>query len=396
MQGQVHPDFESVARVFRAQLKKSPGGSALSIWHRGREVVDVWGGMRADGEPWQEDTMALSFSTTKGVISTLLHVLVDEGALRYDDPVSRYWPEFAGGGKKRMTVREVMCHEAGLSDIRSMVEDASEMLDWEGMCDVLAWRAPSRLAGKPGYHAMTYGYLVGEIIRRVTGGELSELIAEKIARPLELDGLYCGLPESENARVAELSHGGEGGGGGSDPAVRQKRERRGRRWRRAIWVVSLGQRDIKDARDALAPRGISSFDWNAPEVWRAHIPAANGIFTARSLARMYAALCGSIDGLRLVSPGTFASLSAVQSRGSDQVLLFPMGWRLGYHRLMTLWGPRTRGFGHAGYGGSGAWCDPERGLAVGLTVNSGTGTPVGDFRLGKLSRVALQIADNRR
>jgi CubicO group peptidase (beta-lactamase class C family) len=131
LSGHVHPDFERVAAVFQRQIPRDVGGAALCIYHRGQKVVDCWAGTRdAAGRPWQEDTVSISYSTSKGVASTLVHMLVDRGLLDYDAPVCDYWPEFAQGGKGEITLRQLMCHEAGLYNIRSMVDHAKRMLDW--------------------------------------------------------------------------------------------------------------------------------------------------------------------------------------------------------------------------------------------------------------------------
>ena len=138
LDGYVHPDFSEVARVLRKQIpgtrkRFAPGGAAVCIWHRGEVVVDCWGGTRdVEGDPWESDTMALSYSTTKGVTSTLLHIFADRGIVDYDAPVREYWPEFGQAGKENITVRQVMSHKAGLYHIRDIVDDAHDMLDWAG------------------------------------------------------------------------------------------------------------------------------------------------------------------------------------------------------------------------------------------------------------------------
>jgi CubicO group peptidase (beta-lactamase class C family) len=152
--------------------------------------------------------------------------------------------------------------------------------------------------------------------------------------------------------------------------------------------------DFERAAAALAPRGISSFDFSSDEALQASIPAANGLFTARSLARMYATLAagGTLDGVRLLSPATVARATEIQSQGYDQVTIFKMRWRLGYHRVGSLRGVPPRAFGHFGWGGSGAWGDPASQLALGFVVNTGSGTPIGDLRILRLNTAALACA----
>ena len=180
----MHPDFVRVAEILRGQLRRG-GGGALCVYHRGEVLVDCWGGVRdEDGRPWQEDTLALSYSTTKGVASTLVHVLVDRGELDYDDPVARYWPGFAKAGKGEITLRQLLCHEAGLYDIRGMLDHARRMLDWGYMVEALEGAAPVHPPGEAhGYHGLTYGWLVGEIIQRVTGASLGAFWTRRCAGP---------------------------------------------------------------------------------------------------------------------------------------------------------------------------------------------------------------------
>ena len=206
-EGYVHPDFWRVAKTLERIIPRTgAGGAALCIYHRGEKVVDLWGGTRDEyGNRWESDTLALSYSTTKGIASTLLHILADRGLVDYDKPVAHYWPEFAAGGKERITVRQVMCHEARLYSIRALVDDAQHMLDWNYMVGALANTVPMHPPGTAhGYHALTYGWLVGELAQRVTGKPFGELLQSEIATPLELDGLYVGLPEDQMHRRARL------------------------------------------------------------------------------------------------------------------------------------------------------------------------------------------------
>lgn len=392
LDGHLHPAYRPLARALEQQLARSGGGASLCVYQDGRCVVDLWGGV-ADraGRPWRRDTMSLSFSTTKGVASTALHMLADRGAIGYDEPVAAYWPEFGRAGKQGITVRQVLAHQAGLYDVRGMIAHARELMDWDRMTDALAAARP-RDVGVSAYHALTYGFLVGELVRRVSGLEFSEFICREIAEPLGLDGLYCGVPPAELARAAELI----GARRRDDDARRVSPVRRAVR-RAALRAVGRALR-LQDAGRALMPHGIGDLDFSSPELLRATIPAANGVFTARALARMYAALAdgGSLDGVRLMSEATVRAASEVQSRQRDRVLKFDMKWRLGYHRVGSLRGSPRAAFGHFGYGGSGAWADPRRRLAVALTLNTGTGTPFGDLRILRINAVALACADGAR
>lgn len=397
VEGFIHPDFWSVARLFKSLVPDNePGGAALCIYHRGRKVVDLWGGTSdTKGTPWKTDTASISYSTTKGVASTLLHTLVDEGLLDYDEPVSKHWPEFAHSGKGAITIRQVMCHEAGLYDIRGMIDHASRMMDWDYMIAALEAAHPVHAPGTShGYHGLTYGYLVGELIQRVTGKPFAQVLDEKLSTPLGLEGLFIGLPPEQAHRKASLVLAGiQSAKGGAD-------RYRGylatvNRWLRMVGVPI----DLREAEKALIPHGIDELDWNSPEFAAACIPSANGIFTARSLARLYAALAGGgeLDGVRILSEKTLFRAATIQNRTVDRVVPFPMQWRLGYHRpfMLGLGTTVRHAIGHFGFGGSGAWADMDRNLSVALTLNSGVGTPFGDLRIIRISTAAARAADHR-
>ncbi|MEZ4369732.1 MAG: serine hydrolase domain-containing protein [Polyangiaceae bacterium] len=176
--GHAAPEFIRVRDALWRQLKRTGGGAAVSVYYQGECVVDVWGGVRDEtGRPWERDTLSVSFSTTKGVASTALHLLVDRGLVDYDAPVARYWPEFAQAGKAAITVRQLMSHQAGLYGLSELAERAEDLLDWELMVARLAAAAPAHRPGShSAYHALTYGFLVGEIVRRVSGRPLSDFI----------------------------------------------------------------------------------------------------------------------------------------------------------------------------------------------------------------------------
>jgi CubicO group peptidase (beta-lactamase class C family) len=397
VEGYIHPDFWSVARLFKSLIPSpGPGGAALCIYHRGRKVVDLWGGtVDATGARWNADTASISYSTTKGVASTLLHMLVDRGLADYDEPVAKHWPEFAYAGKEKITIRQVMCHEAGLYDIRNMIDHARRMMDWDYMIRALEAAHPIHEPGTThGYHGLTYGYLVGEIIQRITGKPFGQVLEEEITRPLGLDGLFIGLPASQLPRKATLQMAGlQGQKGGAD---------RTRSYLATLnrWLQMLGiPVDLREAERALIPHGIDEVDFNSPEFAAACIPSANGVFTARSLATLYAALAagGEMNGVRLVSEKTLHRASTIQNRTVDRVVPFPMQWRLGYHRPFTmgLGSGVKHGIGHFGFGGSGAWADLDRNLSVALTLNSGVGTPFGDLRIVRVSTAAVRCADRR-
>ncbi len=389
----MHVGFENVARVFRRQLRRTTGGAAVAVYYRDEVVVDLWGGRRTDGQPWQRDTLAMCFSTTKGVISTALHLLAEQGEIEYDAPVAAYWPQFAQGGKESVKVRHVLTHSAGLHRMRTLVDHAKRMLDWDYMVAALERAKPAYEPGsRHGYHGLTYGWLAGELVRRVSGRSIAQFVDEELARPLGLDGLYVGCPPGERGRVAPLA-----------PMAAPLAGRLGLR----PWEVMGGPigripallgLPVSPRRfvNALLPRGIEDVLWG-PEVMDAEIPAANGFFTARSLAKLYALLAhgGEVGGMRLLSSRTVEKIAVVQSGGPDLVLVLPMGWRLGYHSAFTTRGVVPGAFGHFGFGGSGGWADPRHDLALAMVCNRGTGTPIGDLRMAQLGTVAVRAAAGR-
>ena len=396
LEGYVHPSFGDVAgRLLRQLPRNEPGGAALTVYHRGRCVVDVWGGTRnRAGDPWLEDTTAPSFSTTKGVVSTLLHVLVDEGRARYDDPVATFWPAFAEHGKDAITLRHVLCHEGGLYRMGELTRDPADMLDWNAMVERLAAAQPAHTPGaRHGYHAITYGWLAGHLAERIGGASLEALLASRLREPLGLDGFHIGLPEDALARRAWLIHDD----GVSTPTGPPGEDTAGRIRQALERLLRLVGVDLDEFRAALMPFD-APFDWNAEATVKAVIPAANGQFTARSLARMYAMIAegGELDGVRVLSGERVAAMGEVQNRSRDAVLSLPMHWRLGYHRVFTFDRRAPNAFGHFGYGGTGAWCDPSRRLAVALTLNSGVGTPVGDLRITRISTDVLATVERLR
>ncbi|MGB1088234.1 MAG: serine hydrolase domain-containing protein, partial [Alphaproteobacteria bacterium] len=382
LEGYIHPDFGLVSDVLQKQLPETGfGGSALTIYHRGECVVDVWGGTKnSNNDPWEKDTLSLSFSTTKGIMSTLLHMLMDQGKAQPEDKVAVHWPEFAQNGKQDITIRTLMCHEAGLYRVYDMVDSAQAFKDWDGMVKRMEEATPYHTPGTAhGYHGITYGWLIGGLIEKITGKALGDVLDEMLVQPLGLDGAYCGLPVQELARRTELTLKM---GNDPSPADVEKREKR----LALIKKLTFGKIDLSQGVAALSPPKMEGYDFNGDEEIQVPVPGANGCFTARSLARIYGAIAngGELDGTRILSAEAVSRMGEVQNRTMDKALIIPMHWRMGYHRIFTypFVGPKARrGFGHAGFGGSGAWADPVRAMSLGLTVNSGIGTPTGDARL---------------
>lgn len=410
LKGDFDPSFSSIANTFKKiQPAHGRGGSALTIYFKGEKVVDVWTGQLKEDTPWQQDSMALSFSTGKAVLATLLHRLVDQGILDYDQPLAYYWPEFAKNGKDKITIRHVLSHQSGLFDIRQNIKSAAQMLEWQQMLHVFEQATPRFEAGKDtAYQALTFGWLLGGVIEKATGESLESVFQKELVEPLQLDGAYFGVPQSELDRVARpiiLPPASEPLAADADKNKDQSKTASKKRpplLANGKRPLSLQEKVLKlaginpyDAEDALMPKGASRFSFFSDRALQACIPAANGVFTARSLAKMYAMLSngGEIDGKAYLSPERVQLLSQVQTTQRDRIMMLPMNWRLGYHRVLTLGKRVPEGFGHIGYNGSGAWCDPSRKLSFAYVHNFAGSSVTGDPRLWWLTQTALQTAD---
>ncbi len=394
MEGFVHPDFALVTEKVHSIMKSAPGGMAVAVYHHGELVVDAWKGVRnAAGDPWLRDTMSMSYSTTKGVVATIVHRLVDQGLLDYDTPVAHYWPEFEAAGKETITLRHLLTHQAGLHDVRSIAGSAEDLINWEHMTKLLAEAEPKWAIGtRSAYHALTYGWLVGEVIRRVTGLTVNQALQREITSPLGIGGMYIGAPAEVRGDIAEQL---------VDPKGAARLFKMTKTLARIKSFQPMYQALVIDDMIDVA---------TTDHIHDGEIPAANGVFTARSLARMYAALAtpGDFDGPPLVSAETLREATRIQTTlgangdgrsgikvGRDAGVGFNMRWRLGYHLVGTTAGVLPRAFGHFGFGGSGAWADPESGLAVAMILNQVGGTPFGDTKMLRIGGAAVRSAKRR-
>jgi CubicO group peptidase (beta-lactamase class C family) len=371
--------FEGVRDAFDANFAKGLEiGGSFSAYHRGEKVVDLWGGTAdvATNRPWDERTLALVFSTTKGATAICANKLAQEGALDVDAPVAKYWPEFAAGGKSDIPVKFLLSHQAGLAWVDGEMT-LDEALSWDPVVDALAQQVPHYEPGSQhGYHATTYGWLVGELIRRVSGKSVGTYFHDEVAAPLGLD-FWIGLPESEEARVAPLV------GGLADPAINADPEVR-------KLIADIMGPDTVLGKALFAPGGAFADPevWNSRALHAAEVPAANGIGDARSLARMYAACIGSVDGVRLLTDGQLRLATTQLTTGPNTVLLdmdiqFGLGFML-RSSLIELGGPRS--FGHFGAGGSVGWADPDADLSFGYVMNRMDMGLAGDARSYDLIR----------
>lgn len=393
-QGDVDPRFQDLATQFSRfqDARSDQGGAALVVYFKGQKVVDIYTGMKSETEQWQSDSMSVCYSTGKGILATLAHILVSKGLIEYDRPVAEYWPEFAQHGKERITLAHILSHQSGLFDIRNLIEDASEMADWSHMLDVVAAAKPRfDVATDAAYQPLTFGWQVGGVLEKATGMTLASLMQEYLVEPLALDGAYFGVPTHELNRVARSIFKKKPQVSEQKPSAKASQARKPNLMEKAL---TLSGQSPQDFQDAMIPKGMKNLNMFSDRGLQAIIPAANGVFTANSLAKVYAMLAnkGQWNDQQLIQPEMFNRLSQVQYTQRDRVMPLPMHWRLGYHRVLTL-GKSSKGFGHIGFNGSGAWCDPERGLSFAYTHNFPTGSLTGDYRLWGLTQETLRCTD---
>jgi CubicO group peptidase (beta-lactamase class C family) len=351
--GWVEPGFEAVRDAFVSNFTEhGEVGAAVSAYVDGRPMLDLWGGL-ADakiGRPWTEDTVVPVFSSTKGVTAVGANLAIERALIDPDATVATYWPEFAAAGKGSITVRQVLSHQAGLPLVEGEFT-LDEALSWEPIVTALAAQAPLWPPGSQhGYHMRTYGWLVGELLRRVSGVSPGQFLRRQVADPLGLQ-FWVGLPDELERRVARLV-----------PPASSLREA----------LAPFGESMLL-ARVFANPSGLFDYDemWNTRRLHACELPSSNGIGDARSLSRLYASLIGDgVDGVRSLQPDTVAAATVEQVRGPDAVIgvetRFGLGFMLG--KSFGLANPESC-FGHAGAGGSLAFADPSTGLAFGYVMN---------------------------
>lgn len=361
--GTVADGFEPVRTAFEENFRvRQDVGAAFSAYVGGRKVVDIWGGDAHPNRPWSEDTLVLAFSVAKGVTAFVMQVLATRGLLDIEAPVAQYWPEFAQNGKSEVTVRQVLTHTAGvpllpdywpwisldkpeayrdLALITSKLEEAP--LQWEAGTDFA-------------YHSTTYGWILGEIVRRITGKTLGAFLQDEVAQPLGLE-MYIGTPETVHDRVATLI---------PDPAYDSD-----------LFYEHFAP-DLPTGQTAFLGRerrfgSAVLHTYNNPLMWLAESPAANGIMDARSLARLYAVLAngGELDGIRLVPADSIEEWSRLRVDQKDRYDDRDFRIGLGYIRSSSWYrmGPTDATFGDPGMGGAVGWADPERNLSFAFIPN---------------------------
>jgi CubicO group peptidase (beta-lactamase class C family) len=373
IQGHFELKFEAVREAFAALFEDTQErGAALCIQIGGETVVDLWAGTAdKDGaEAWHTDTIANLFSCTKTFTAVTALQLVGEGKLKLDEPVSRLWPEFSAAGKDAITLRQLLCHQAGLPALREMLP-AEALYDWQAMTTALAAEQPWWTPGQGhGYAAITYGWLVGEMLRRADGRGPGESIVARVARPLGLD-FHVGLADDQFYRVAHIARGK--GNTGDEAAQR-------------LLQATMREPGSMTARAFTNPPSIMT-STNKPEWRRMQQPAANGHGNARSLAGFYS---GLLDG-SLLEPELLNELTREHSVGQDKTLLtqtrFGLGCMLDQPDVPNAtYGLGAKAFGHPGAGGSIGFADPEREVAFGFVTNTLGPYVLMDPRAQKLAR----------
>lgn len=390
--GTVQPGWEPVRDAFAYNLANTEEiGAGASVYHRGKQVVSLWGGSfdRARTEPYTDQTLQLVFSTTKGITAIALGMCVDRGLIAYSDKVSTHWPEFAAHGKGDATVAQLVSHQCGLYTVDGPLT-LEEALDWGTITARLADTKPRWPIGSAhGYHALTYGFLAGELVRRVDPQHrsLGTFVQQEIAQPLAVE-MWIGLPESLEPRVSPIVPTPPP----SDPAVV------------AMMAQFMGPGtpggdalSLNGAfRDAGTDAAIGNMVFNSRALHAAEVPAANCITNASSLARVYAATLGPVDGVQLLTDATrnVARTTVTPDGEADACLVFPTTFGMGfmtYGGFTQYAGPGS--YGHPGAGGSVAWAQPERELAFGYVMNQMATNLAGDLRAQRLADAAAACAD---
>lgn len=430
------------------QLDDAPAGGSLVVYQAGRCIVQANVGMAQANIPWQPETLSLNFSTGKGVLATLVHVLVSQQLLDYDKPIASYWPEFSSNGKANITLRTLMSHQANLFSITSIDADSEVLLDWDTMLDKIA-AMPTTLPEdsslySSAYSALVYGWVLGGVIESVTDMSLAGALRYYLTEPLDIaDSCYFGVPGDKVDRVARLVKNFNISYQGHTEEQPQLRSRRNKPVLKAdsentlriyaslpnyrCWeqhaatphavvesnndknidelpildtaqinrlYLNTSQLNLKNYKSALIPANKQPIDYYNRQTLQAVIPAANGVASANALATIYAMLAngGTWQGQTLIDAATFEQLSTPQVMGMDAVMPAHMNWRLGYHRLFSVCADTESGFGHMGYNGSVAWCDPTRQLSFAFVHNFDV-TMLNDIRQFALTEAILNLVD---
>jgi CubicO group peptidase (beta-lactamase class C family) len=374
IQGHVDPAFSKVKEVFEANFAENSEfqevGAAVAVYANGKEVVNLWGGVAdpESGKAWEENTLAHVFSSTKAFPAIAMAQLVSEGKASYSDTVAKHWPEFAQNGKENITIAQVLSHQSGVNAFEEPIE-AKDFLDWETVCQRLAEQAPAFEPGSvTAYHAVTYGHLVMEVVRRITGLMPAEYVAKNIAGPLGAD-VSIGCPEANWSRIATLIPPPPPQGG--------------------------PQMDPKVVKALMNPQVIPGVTTATPDWRNSQIPAVNGHVSAAGLAKIWGAIAngGELNGANLLSLEAIKAMSTPLSDGPD-MMMGPGQWAAGVSRNRGNMGPNDSTFGNFGFGGSFGIADPELNIGAAYVPNKLFPSILQDPRAKALTAAIMECAAN--
>lgn len=444
---QTHRDFQQCLQQLLSDLKldDAPAGGAVVVYQGGECIAQASMGLARADLSWSPDTLSLNFSTGKGVLATLVHVLVSQQLLAYDEPIASYWPAFAAQHKDDITLRSVMSHQANLFSIQSIDADSEELLDWNLMLSKIAAMSVTSPEDAElydsAYSALVYGWVLGGVIEAVTEMSLAEALRRYLTEPLGIaDSCYFGVPVNKVEQVAMLAKNFAGSNEDSSqlgnrrhkPTIKadspetlhtyanlpsygcwqqqalenkktahtdQGEEKNNLPTLDTAGINRLyfntSQLNLRNYKAALIPANKQPIDYYQSETLQAAIPAANGVASAQALATIYAMLAngGQWQGRTLIDSATFEALAKPQVTGLDAVMPANMDWRLGYHRLFSICTDNKASFGHMGYNGSVAWCDPARQLSFAFIHNFDT-TMLNDVRQFALTEAVFSLLNN--
>lgn len=421
-------NWQDVSELFsQLQFDDAPVGGALVVHHRGECVIDEAFGQANPDKNWDSRTLSVNFSIGKGVMSTLIAVLVSRGVLSYATPISEYWTRFGINGKHNITLLDVLTHTSGLFDVSSLMNDNEQALSWVDMLTRIEEMSIQVPEGQTqhnygsAYSALVSGWVLGGLIEHATGHSLQVVLDEYLAKPLGVMGeLYYGLPSDKLSQIAVPYRlfDKQNATARRKPVLKPDTSVKkqffaglpfAQMWQEAITnngadelntasinrlYFDTSKMNMVNYKSALVPDGKTPLDYHHETFLQVPIPAANGVSTAHALAKMYQmhANSGQVNGIKLISDDVMTKIRRIYTQGCDAVMPADMGWRLGFHRVFSLQ-QAEHGYGHMGYNGSVAFCDPSRELAVAFIHNFDT-TMLNDVRQFVLIEAILKAADD--
>lgn len=411
-------DFDDI--LASLQMDDAPAGGTLIIIKDGKQIVNTSVGNARPDMAWSDRTLSVNFSIGKGVMATLIAVLVSRGLLAYDTPIAHYWADFGTNGKEHITLRHILTHTAGLFDVSILTQNADEMTDWQLMTHKVSQMSPHTPKGQDihdyasAYSALVSGWILGALVEKVTNLPLQKALDTYLAEPLGLVGeLYWGLPDDKLEKVAKPLRFFDDDNAKRKPTLKPDTPKvlqtlanlpTASLWQSALKGLPINTANVNklyfdtskmnlaNYKNALMPNGKDGLSYHDRQVLQAVIPAANGVSTAHALATIYAmhANDGVYQGQTLIDPDTLVDMRQIRVDGFDAVMPANMRWRSGFHRLFSLQNT-PNAYGHMGYNGSIAFADPDRKLAFAFIHNFDT-TMLNDVRQFALFELAIGLA----